>query len=135
MINAPCVPTAALHPQPHTSAAQGETLQHSSSLILSFYPAFLFLFLLMDIVSIFFSAHHLWTSCDARTGAAVAAAAAGDGGEAVTFKLWLSNPSLSDALGTRKQTRERGGKGGEKDQIYLIRKDRVDVRLRQILFP
>lgn len=29
MINAPCVPIAALHPQPHTSVAEGETLQHS----------------------------------------------------------------------------------------------------------
>lgn len=82
----------------------------------------------MDIVPIVFSAHHLWPSCDIRTGAA--AAAGGDGGEAVTFKLWLSNPSLSDTLGTRKQTREGGGKEGEKDQISLIAKDRVDVRLR-----
>lgn len=62
----------------------------------------------MDIVPIFFTAHHLWLSCDVRFGVAAAAA---DGGEAVTFKLWLSYPSLSDALSTRKHTREGGGKG------------------------
>ena len=109
MINAPCVLAAALLPSATEVVAECETLQHSS-VILSFYSVFLFLSLLMEIVPIFFSAHHLWPSCDVRTGAAAAAAAA-DGGEAVTFKLWLSNPSLSDALGTRKQTRERGGKG------------------------
>lgn len=64
----------------------------------------LFLLLLMDIVPLFFSAHHLWPLCDVQTGGG---AASGDGGEAVTFKLRLSNPSLSDGLRMFEQTRER----------------------------
>lgn len=100
MINAPCVPTAALHPQPHTSVAEGEAPRHSS-IGVSFSPfhsALLFLFLLVDVVPIFLIICS--PSCDLQTAAA-GAGADGDGGEAVTFKLVLGNSSLSDALGTR----------------------------------
>lgn len=120
----PVFPPPLLPPQPHTSVAQGGTFLHSS------FCASFFLFILhSSLVPPLGYCPHLplcppststitSPSCDVQTAAA--AAAGGDGGEAVTFKLWLSNPSLSDALGTRKRTREGGGKEGEKDQIYLM---------------
>lgn len=122
MINAPHVPTPALHPQPRSSAARGETLQH-----LAFEPHSLFifrvlvlkpsfLFLLVDIVPLFFSAHHLWPACDVPTGGA---SAGGDGGEAVTFKQWLSNPSLSDALSTLKKDKRKKRKTGREGSDIL----------------
>lgn len=97
----------------HTPPWPGVKLFSTHSLLIFCVLALkpLFLFLLVDIVPVFFSAHHLRPSCDVATGGA---SAGGDGGEAVTFKPWLSNPSLSDALGTLKQDkREKRTTGRE----------------------
>lgn len=105
MINAPLIPTR-LSTLSHAPPWPGVKLFSTYSLlifrVLVLKP--LFLFLLVDIVPVFFSAHHLPPSCDVATGGA---SAGGDGGEAVTFKPRLSNPSLSDALGTLKQDRRK----------------------------
>lgn len=102
MINAPLVPTPALHPQPHSSVARGETLQHPFSVYI---PCPCFKAPLFVPPRGYCPRLLLCPSSAAiATGGA---SAGGDGGEAVTFKPWLSNPSLSDGLGTLKQDRRK----------------------------
>lgn len=135
MINAPCVPTAALHPQPHTSVAEGETPRHSSIRV-SFSPFILrssFCFLLVDIVPIFFiiCGHHV--TCRLALLLVLVLMVM----EAKQSPLsWCSAIRLCWMLLVHaSRQEEEAAKGGEKDQIYLTARDRVDVRPRQISFP
>lgn len=137
MINAPCVPTTALHPQPHTShtsVAEGETLQHSR--ICASFSLFILRSSFCSSSWILSPSSSLPIICGHHVTC----------GPVLLLLLLVMEAKqsplscgwairLCQMLSVHASRQEKEEARGEKDQIYLIAKDTVDVQLQQILFP